>query len=67
VFKRSNESSAVGLNTFQHKNWLIESQVVNVFNFFAFVVTIKKKLKFKIGLFVKDSTYVTTSSKSFVD
>ena len=41
-FKRTNESSAVGLNTFQHKNQLIESQGGNEFNF-AFVVAIKKK------------------------
>ena len=46
-FKRANESSAVGLNTFQQKNWLTESQGGNEFNF-AFVVAIEKKLRIKI-------------------
>ena len=42
-FKRANESSAVGLNTFQHKNCLTESQGVNEFNF-SFFVAIEKKI-----------------------
>jgi len=41
--KRATESSAVGLNTFQHKNCLTESQGVNQFNF-SFVVAIEKKI-----------------------